>query len=1058
MKFLIILFFILSFNSVAQAACGSPAGQSGQTQWIAAANSVKWCNGQDWVNPVVAPQLSCSGTPAGTINYVSSDLQFCDGAFWQSMKGVSVGSCAGELPGTITWDTTRYLMKFCDGMNWNAMYTATAPEMNSLGINGGAGSTNSNNLKIDFSGLSPDMASNITHFCLKYTTTGVAPADPTASDSCWTPVNFPSPGIQPATNISFSDYYYSIGFTPGTYTVYGWVKNGVGYMSALVNGGTGSDHYDFRTIDFNPGSPPVLINVFATNSDSPAVPPSTTDLIISGGSDVYIKWKLTDELALPATPLSLYYTTDEVNFVLIANNIANTAGAGCSIDGVNSTGCFKWTAGSPTSSYYKIRIKATDSSDLNAFLSSEPINMGLFKFLAGTTDPGLGGSAASAVMFATPGGIGSASQTFVVRDNGMMFLCDDRGLMYVDPSDGNYKLFLPYTGVRTDGAISGASLKVKPFKIALDYQDRLLIYDHDFIRRVDFTTNQITTIIGGGAFTSSGTLASDFDLVSPGNNVSLLFTPLPNGDLWFQTGPDINVPNRSSGTKIRIYKASDNRIYTLVPTGVGSLEDGAFDPSGYPLYNMGISFNPISSAVTAIRSRAVIPTVGGHTPRSTNYHPVTGVATAPHIPFFGYWTDDATITSRNGEMYAVDRFGLNGIFKYNSGTNSWDRMLGAGPKGQCPDGTPALSCNVEVTDAYINTQNQIFFMDRNRIRTIDGSGNVLTLFGQSLAFGDGGFAASARVSDVYWMDRTDNGKIAFVDNKEFVMREFAPDGIINKIAGNGADQAANNVTPAATQGITPNYWGGMYPMVADPTNGTIYYTRDGGLISKLDRSTGVWVDVAGGGGTHYTAADGQPGNQIAMAGYPMGPFGFNGTQVLRHFHEWNGSTNVNAFIKSYNVSDGTQSALAGITGFVGGSIYDCADGTNLTTCAIQSNHSPLSKAHWDGANNRWLLHQIWSQRIRTATPGGNWGTLLDLPRGVSTFTHVMKAGVPYLYYCDGSRIYKYNLNTATETALFWPSSTINCYGYSMVWHPTRQSIIFSIKQNGLGAIAEIVDP
>ncbi len=1061
MKYFFFALFIIFSNLNLHADCNTPVGVAGQTQWMSSLGKVKWCNGSEWVDSTVTVGISCAGFVSGTISYISGDMLFCDGAFWQNMKGPTLDSCVGNVAGTYTWDTSSYILKFCNGANWHAMYLPSAPAVSGIGINGGALNTRLNNVQMNLSAAAMDSASKITHFCFKYFTSPSPPAAPIATDSCWVPVNFPSPGIQPSISISFSGYYFPIGFTPATYTVYAWAKNGVNYISSLSGSGAGTASVDKASIAFDPGSPPALINIFATNSDSSAVPPSGSDLFIPAGNDVFIKWKLTDDRVLPGTPVDIFYTTDEINFIPVATGVSNSANAGCSVDGLLSTGCYRWLGGAPSSGYFKIRVQASDDSNLSSILSAEPNNMGLFKYLAGTTDPGLGGSAASAVMFTNQGagGFHSGAGAFVVRENGMMFVVDDRGLMKVDPTDGNYKLFLAYTGTRTDGPLATATLKSKPVKIALDYNDRLLIYDSDFIRRIDFSTNQITSIIGGGASTADGVTANNFQLTpASGNLPSVLFNPLPNGDIWFQGASDYNVANRSAGFKIRIYKASDNKIYSLVPYGIGSLEDAGFDPSGYPIYNVGIAFNPITSAVTAIRSRGIIPTPGGHSPRSTNYNPITGESVAPHIPFLGYWTDDNTITSRNGEMYGVDRFQLNGIFKYNSGSNSWVRLLGTGVKGQCADGTAALSCAVDVTDGFVNSQNQIFFLDRGRIRTIDGSGNVLTLFGQSLAFGDGGLAASSRVNEVYWLDNSQSGKIAFVDNKEFVLREFNPGGTITKLAGNGADQNPDTTSPAANQPISANYWGGIYPMLADSTNGSIYYHRNGHQISKLDRSSGLWVDIAGNGGTSHVSADGLLGNQVSMGGYPMGPQGFNGTTFLRQFHEWNGTQSVNGLIKTYALLDGTQGAFAGVMGPVGGSIDSCADGTALTACAIPANHNSLSKANWDAANSRWLLHQIGSNIIRTASAGGNWGTLVTLPRGINAFTYVLKASVPHVYYCSGGRMYKYNISSATETTLFWPSSTISCYGHSLAWHAGRNSIVFSIKQNGLGAIAEISDP
>ncbi len=1060
MKTFLFICLFVALSPLAFGQCNSPSGIGGQFQWFSGEARYKWCNNFSWINPTLSNGSTCAGSTPGSLTFFSGDYFYCDGLNWKGVKGPMITSCLGEVAGSLTWDPMLGILKFCDGAYWYAMYNPLPPSMISLSVNSGASSTRLNNVKIALSASSTDSVSWITHFCLKFSNFLPGPSTPASSDPCWMAVNLPSPGITPAPSINFSNYFYLLGFSPGTYYIFAWVRNGLGQTSTLSNSGNGTNGVDVTSIIYNPDSPPLLINVFATNSNSSAIPPTFTDLAIPAGSDVFIKWKLTDDRPLPSAPVTLSYTTDEVNFTTIATGVTNSANSGCTIDGVNSTGCYRWATGAPTSGYFKIRVAATDDSSLTSIVGAEPNNMSQFKVLAGSTDPGLGGSAASAVFYTTKdnhfsGGTGN----MVVRDNGTVYVIDTRGLMTIDPLDGKYKLFLPVTGTRNDGALSSATLAATPAKIALDFNDRLLIYDSDRIRRVDFITNQITSIIGGGGSRASGVLASDFDL-SPawgGYYSYYLFTPLPNGDIWFQSGADNFYP-QGSGFKARIYKASDNRIYQWLPTGTGSLEDPAFDPTNYATFNMGIAFNPITSQVTAVRTRTLIPVSGGHIPRSTSYHPSTGVSTPPHIPYLGYWTDDNTITSRNGEMYGVDRFQLHGLFKYNPSTNAWVRLIGTGIKGQCPDNTPALSCNTEITSAYINGQNQIFFIDRDRIRTLDQNGRVITLFGQSLTFGDGGFAANARINTVFHLDRTSGGKIAFADNNEFVIREFTPEGTISLLAGNGADDNPDTVNPAVSQPVSVKYWGAHYPFYADQSSGDLYYTRGGYNLSRLNRASGRWDDFAGGGGTHYMDADGLAGNQINFAGYPMGPVGYNGTVVLRHSHQWNGLDIEHAFIKTHTITTGTQAAFAGKTGNLNGSIDSCADGVVLTTCAVSHNHNSLSRSYWDGPNGRWLLHHVGSASIRTAVQGGTWGTLVTLPRGAESFTYVIKSSVPHVYYCSGGRVYRYNLNTSTEVALNWPSPSITCNGHSMIYHPTRQSVVFPIKQNGLGAIAEIKDP
>jgi large repetitive protein len=1055
----LITIFLFSFEA-AQAACSSPSGSSGDIRWDATQTSINWCNGTTWVNPIIGPGLSCTTEPQGRITNISSSVQFCDGTFWQIMKGTQMDFCLGDIPGTFRWDSNRMLMKFCDGINWHAMYDAKVPNVASMQINNGDSFTRLNNLRINLSASSTETYSKITHFCFKHSPSGTVPAAPDKNDSCWSAVNLPSPGISPENSISFANFFYSIGFTPATYTLYGWVKNGADLISSLSMSGSGTTGVDKAMINYDPGSPPVILNVFATRSDSSPIPPQPADLVIPAGNDVIIKWKLTDDEILPSNPIEISYTTDEVNFHVIASNLSNSAHSGCSVDGATSTGCYRWANGSPANTYFKIRVQALDDGGLSSIASAEPNNMTPFKIIAGTTDPGLGGSAASAVIFpVTVSPQYTAAGSFVVRDNGTMYIVESRGLMVIDPNDGNYKLFFDYSGTQVDGPYGTAKIAQRPYRIALDYQDRLLIYETGRVRRFNFTTNQLTTIVGGGSSTGNGTAALDYSINQTIHNPpGLIFNPLPNGDIWFQTGSDTHVA-RDSGAKIRVYKASDMKVYETSLTGIGANGDASYNPGGYGTYNYGIAFNPITSQVTHVRSRSIVPTVGGHSPYGVSYDPATGATTTPHIPYLSYWGDDPTITSRTGEMYSLDRFSNIGMWKYNSSTNSWDRIIGNGQKGQCPDGTPALSCATDMTDAFVTAQNQIFIVDHGLIRTLDSSGNLITIFGQSLIYGDGDLAVNARINDTNYIDLSKDGKIVFVDSTEHVIREFAPDGNIIRVAGNGIDAGADLVTPANAQPVSASYWGAVYSMSVDPTDGTIYFPRQGTYLSKIDRSTGLWVDIAGFGGTSYSTADGLSGNQVWFDGYNQGALGFNGSSVLRHFYRWNGSYGEEFFIKSYDKDTGTQSAFAGIHGAqTVGSIDECGDNTPLASCGVPSNMNVLSKAQWDSANSRWLLAQNGSNRIRTAVEGGNWGTLVALPRGMNSFKYVVKPSGPHVYYCSGARMFKYNITTSTETQLYWPSPTVGCYGLSLVWHPTRQSIIFPIKQNGLGAIAEILDP
>jgi sugar lactone lactonase YvrE len=116
----LLLFLVLSGGpQLAHAACTD--GVAGQLKWISADSKIEYCDGSSWRDTTQSTGASCSGTPAGTINYLSGDLRYCNGSNWISMKGSSVGTCSGTSAGTINWNSGTAKMRFCDASNWYDM-------------------------------------------------------------------------------------------------------------------------------------------------------------------------------------------------------------------------------------------------------------------------------------------------------------------------------------------------------------------------------------------------------------------------------------------------------------------------------------------------------------------------------------------------------------------------------------------------------------------------------------------------------------------------------------------------------------------------------------------------------------------------------------------------------------------------------------------------------------------------------------------------------------------------------------------------------------------------
>ena len=238
--------------------------------------------------------------------------------------------------------------------------TAPALTAGAMSINGGASNTSNSYVQVSLAGA--DSQSNIIKFCLKSNDS----SPPATGASCWMAVNAPTPGLTPAQTLTLSNYPYLLGLSGGVYTVYAWLMDAAGNLSTLSSAGAGTSARDRATILFAPGSPPVLTNVTAASSDGAAVPPAQSDLVVPAGASVYIKWTASaGAAAFASSPVTLDYTTNDLTFVspVIASGVANTANTGCTVS-PPYTGCFKWFNASPTSAYYRLRVRVTDTASM----------------------------------------------------------------------------------------------------------------------------------------------------------------------------------------------------------------------------------------------------------------------------------------------------------------------------------------------------------------------------------------------------------------------------------------------------------------------------------------------------------------------------------------------------------------------------------------------------------------------------------------------------------------------------------------------------------------------
>lgn len=391
-------------------------------------------------------------------------------------------------------------------------------------------------------------------------------------------------------------------------------------------------------------------------------------------------------------------------------------------------------------------------------------------------------------------------------------------------------------------------------------------------------------------------LRMDFESSSAcGFNHKPTITPLPNGDIYiegfhsrqitFGRGNYVKQANRGAGPNWYAYysapTATKGAEIRLIPfKGVGSLNYKASGDTSKGLgtfyinqtfetialnANPQISFNYQTGKLLNIhmRGRSYYSSYYRDPYISANFNPKSGSSVGEGIQYVpetfpSDWI--RLVTSRRGEIYSINR-NVAGLFKYFGSSNKFERILGTGGTGQCEDGTRALECAVDIQDAFIDIDDNVYFFDRDRIRVlVKKSSNykdsiVVTLFGFSKSYGDYdpaepslGDSLSARFNNIRSVSlHSSDLKLIVHDMGENLVREFSLDPNdsmkfkINRIAGNIYKTAAptydgNLISNAPATETVLGWSQGVY---AD--QGGSIYVRNSRVFSRLNR-TGVNKD------------------------------------------------------------------------------------------------------------------------------------------------------------------------------------------------------------------------
>ena len=936
-------------------------------------------------------------------------------------------------------------------------------------------------IPIDLSATSQNSNVYISEVCFTRLTT----TPPLDSDECWLEVDSPSVGLPLSQTLSLDDFFILLGWQTQSYDMYAWVKDEAGNISNLSNAGNGTNGTDTFTHNYDPGIAPEVADVTASNVNNPQIPPTRTQSSVPAGTDVYIRWKVTDNSTMPNGSIALFYTTDDVNYTAIstAQNLNPYDDQGCG--GVSlgpEEGCYRWPGGSPLNVPYKILLKATDSTSITTQATSNNTNTDTIKIIAGNTEKGIGGSAQTAVFINEGDGDSMDPGTLVYTDDGRLFFADaDRGILTVDKDTGKLVVFIPDTGSSTGdgGAAVNATLR-HAMKITLDYQGRMLIFDDNKIRRVDLNQAEptIETILGTGTNTSD-TVSNPLDLqinnMAENDNYedAMPFFAMPNGDIAFFSERPVRWQG-SPMNRLRIYKASTGQVISKYYSGTGDSGWPTQDLSLCRLSHYGLSFDANSDFVlnTAFvyHDKNYAGCDQADTWRRAAFDPETFVAIPPANDAHRWW-QRYPYTGMDGNLYVL---GYGGRVDRMNPDGSFTLVLGTGTRGECPDGTPATSCNINARSFFVNKNGEMFFVDAGSIRVVDTNGNVKTILGQRKTYGDGVLAVNARFEVVREVTRLNNGDVVVVDGDGYYVKQFTPEGNINVVAGNGNLDRINLAQPAAYNSAHIRSY-----LQVDKANGDLFFNEwsNDETIIRLNRSTGLYEEIIGDpSGTNFETADGLPGMSVDANGnqnYAL-VIGVNSDEVMLARMRYNGTEGRQGTfrIKGYDRNDvyrqfsvvgaGEYRADNDIRRFCNGAY---SGPVTASTCDSPY-YDTVRSIDYDSFNDRWIIANA---------HGGTQQDVFAYRKSTDTFERIAYLGADIMdwykfvrhgdgseaiYYCaTNGRIRKFNLDTDTdEGELSWPISNMTCRGYRADYNPTNNSIIFPFLQNGLYGVAEYFLP
>lgn len=366
--------------------------------------------------------------------------------------------------------------------------------------------------------------------------------------------------------------------------------------------------------------------------------------------------------------------------------------------------------------------------------------------------------------------------------------CNRRVLRY-NPANGTISTFMgngQFGG--GDGNVATAAGVEQPSALAFDPAGDLFVEDgsNGSIRRVDATTQIVSTVAGGGTFVGDGRVASAAILAAPRglafDSKGNLLIADGNHSLVRRVDTASGVISTFAGTVNICCSGSLAPGTAATDTTIGFPNDIAVASDGNVFIADGLGSIYVVDANGKIQLYA-----GGNDINSTASGDDGPAINATIVPT-GIGFDAAN------NLYIAEESNHR-VRKINAQTKIITTIAGTGTAGLSPDGTPAKQAMLNgPRDVVVDRNGNVFISDTDNglIRRIDAvSGNIATWAGggnPTTGNGDGGTATNAVITPKLMAIDPKNDDIYVADENGLRLRKIdAKTQVITTIAGSGVD-------------------------------------------------------------------------------------------------------------------------------------------------------------------------------------------------------------------------------------------------------------------------------